>query len=384
MKFYLPQLDGIRFFAFFVVFFHHSPSAEKFFVPGSLLAKFFHFLNAFGWIGVDLFLVLSAFLITKLLLLEYASEQHISLSSFYIRRILRIWPLYFFMVLIGFVILPYFNLFGPNFHDPSYRQMANEHLLPYLFFLGNFSIAMHGYSLSWTLSHLWTVGIEEQFYLLWPALLCVLVRKNIASIYGTLLALLLFTFACRGYLVNSSSHPMLWTNTFTRLDPLLMGIFLAFYRDSTPASQWLVIPKFLIGMACVFAIGSVPNIDKQTLHVMWQYPLVAFGFMLIIDACVTSNNGILPTLLSNKPLVWLGKLTYGLYVYHIIAIQFGEKWTARLLSAAAVSDESARWIITFFVALVLTIAFAAASYYLLEIKFLKLKAKFSHIISRPV
>jgi peptidoglycan/LPS O-acetylase OafA/YrhL len=384
MRFYLPQLDGLRFFAFFVVFFHHFPSAEKFFSPESLLAKFFHFVNAFGWIGVDLFLVLSAFLITKLLLLEYASEQHISLKSFYIRRILRIWPLYFFMVVIGFVILPYFNLFGPGFHDPFYQQMTNQHLLPYLLFLGNFSVALHGYSLSWTLSHLWTVGIEEQFYLLWPALLCVLVRKNTQSVYGTLLALLLFTFACRGYLVNTSAHPMLWTNTLTRLDPLLMGIFLAFYRNGTPARQGLAIPKFLIGIACVFVISFVPNIDKQTLHVMWQYPLVAFGFMLVIDACVTSNQGILPALLSNKLLVWLGKLTYGLYVYHIIAIQFGEKWTARLFMADTVPDASARWIITFSISLVLTIVFAAASYYLLEKKFLQLKNKFSHIVSRPV
>lgn len=383
MKFYLPQLDGLRFFAFFLVLFHHFPSAEWYFAPGSPAQRMAVYLHQFGWIGVDLFLVLSAYLITKLLLLEYASEQHISLSSFYIRRILRIWPLYFFVVGIGFFLLPALGLFAPDLHSAQYSQFRQHHLLPYLFFFGNFSVATHGYTSVWTLDHLWTVGIEEQFYLLWPLLLCALVKKNVRVVYGALLALLLFTFTCRACLVHTSVHPMLWTNTFTRLDPLLLGIFLAFYRNGTPAREGTVMLKFLSGLACVVAISAAPNIDKQSLHVMWQYPLVDFGFMLIIDACITSNQGILPALLSNRQLVWLGKLTYGLYVYHILAIQFSDAISTPIFKMVAVSDYM-RWIIEFCIALALTVVIAAVSYYVLERKFLKLKTRFAHIVSRPV
>ena len=105
-RFYVPQLDGLRFLAFLLVFVHHGPHWDAVFAPHSTGNRIFSFLESYGWCGVDLFLVLSAYLITSLLLIEYQQEHDISLRGFYLRRILRIWPLYYLMTGLGFLLLP--------------------------------------------------------------------------------------------------------------------------------------------------------------------------------------------------------------------------------------------------------------------------------------
>ena len=111
-RFYVPQLDGLRFVAFLLVFVHHGPHLSALFAAVPFIARALEFLEHFGWFGVDLFLVLSAYLITSLLLIEYARHHDISLRGFYLRRILRIWPLYYLMTCIGFFLLPWLGVFA--------------------------------------------------------------------------------------------------------------------------------------------------------------------------------------------------------------------------------------------------------------------------------
>ena len=115
-RFYVPQLDGLRFIAFLLVFAHHGQRLSNLLSSGSIGRSVLDFLERRGWFGVDLFLVLSAFLITSLLLIEYDRHRNISLRGFYMRRILRIWPLYYLMTMVGFFLLPWLSLFAMPLH----------------------------------------------------------------------------------------------------------------------------------------------------------------------------------------------------------------------------------------------------------------------------
>jgi len=381
VKFYIPQLDGLRFFAFLLVFFHHLRPADGYFENIPVLAEMFSFLHDFGWIGVDLFLVLSAFLITKLLLLEYATEKHISLPKFYIRRILRIWPLYFFMLLLIFIVLPSMGeYYVPGIHSIEYQNLTNKYLFPHLFFLGNFSAGYYGMPNVSIIAHLWTVGIEEQFYIFWPFLLLFLLKNKTRYTYFMLFLLLLLSMYMRYYFVSNSVHPMIWTNTVTRLDPLILGIFLAFSRDNDCISSRGSVVKVLFGLVCVAGITLSSSIHNQSIHVVWQYFILALGFYLIVDACVSDNEGVINTFLSNKIFVWLGKLTYGLYVYHLLGIKCAD----RVMTLFEFYDTFNVWLLHFSISLMITIIMAIFSYYFFERFFLKFKGNFTSVASRPV
>jgi peptidoglycan/LPS O-acetylase OafA/YrhL len=381
-RFYLPQLDSIRFFAFFLVFIHHAGLPASRFPVGSLPYRVLDFLHEFGWMGVDLFLVLSAFLITSLLLLEHGDAGRIALRDFYVRRILRIWPLYYLMMAIAFIILPIFGLFGPQLGAPAWRELMSRFFLPYVTLFGNFAVGHYGFPSIWTLAHMWTVTLEEQFYLVWPMVLIVLLRRPRAAVAITLPVLLLGTIGVRWYLLSRTGHPAIWTNTLARLDPLLVGIGLAFYREGRTADRHPVISagEFLLGCAAVATIALAPNITAQTASTLWQYLATAVGFGLIVDSVVSAGRGPLLWLFTRKTLVWLGRLTYGLYVYHILGILTAHHILARM-PAAPKTPRLLAWLLPFALGLVLTVAMAAVSYYAFEKHLLKLKNRFAHVLS---
>lgn len=384
-KFYLPQLDGLRFFAFLLIFFCHFDDAGIYFPNSSVLSRLFSFLHSRGWVGVDLFFVLSAFLITKLLLLEYKENNSISLRAFWIRRILRIWPLYYLMLCICFIILPLLGILSvPKFGSVAYDDFARKHLLAHLFFLGNFSTGFYKLTKvvkvkNIPIGHLWTVGLEEQFYILWPIAFVYLLGKGKKAIYRTLFLLLCFTISFRWFLTYHSVHPMIWTNTFSRLDPFIFGIILAIYRDNHPGkSKWSIL-EFIIGLMFILSTMFLKNIGAQSKSVVVEYPMIAIGFALIIDSSIPQ--GAINGFFSNKVFVWLGKISYGLYIYHIIGIRAGYDISNYLFGPC---DKFHIWLEQLFISLGLTILAATISYYYFERIFLKIKKRYSVIASRPV
>ncbi|MFM7726560.1 MAG: acyltransferase family protein, partial [Flavobacteriales bacterium] len=194
-KTYFPGLNALRFFAALAVLLTHVEFTKKVmlhrgqfwlkideYFKGTAIESIFregppnpiHWLSPFvtlgGYVGVIFFFVLSGFLITYLLLEEKRVSATVSVKKFYMRRILRIWPLYYFLVILGFFVL---------FHIPLLRVPSQEdtffghywmNLLSYIFLIPNFGLAyvMEGVP---NLGHLWSIGVEEQFYLLWPLLL---------------------------------------------------------------------------------------------------------------------------------------------------------------------------------------------------------------------
>lgn len=375
--YYVPQLDGLRYFAFLLVFLSHLPLAESLLVEAPPLRALLVAFNRFGWVGVDLFLVLSAFLITNLLLLEQQRCGRFSLKDFYIRRSLRIWPLYFLMVAVGFFINP---LVSGKWGSPEHLQLLQQHLGAYLAFLGNYSAGWFDYADSKYLAHLWTISLEEQFYLLWPLLLFLLIDKKplLARMLWVLLGVAVYLRVCAW--AAELPHPLAYAALPTRMDALALGSLLALHRFQTPpALRWAWL-KTLSGVLLVASIAFFPPIETLSAHGIWQYSAVAFGFTLILDSALSGGFVLQNRILSQRSIVWMGKICYGLYVYHLIGLKIGKSLVKALHLSA---DSGLAYLALLLAGHLVTVLLAAASYRYFEKPFLKLKHRFTHIASRP-
>jgi peptidoglycan/LPS O-acetylase OafA/YrhL len=371
-RFYRPELDGLRFVAFFMVFVHHAvpkePSAALVAHLGSAAAAFVTAAGRSGALGVDLFFVLSSYLITELLLREQDRRGNVDVKAFYVRRLLRIWPLYYaFLLLAGFVF-PHVGL-G--------RTMADPALAAFALFAGNWYVARAGYPTA-AVGPLWSVSLEEQFYLCWPLVVRFAGRRRIKSIaVGMIVCSLAFRIALNlGHVVNLGVAT--WTMTFGRLEPIGAGVLVALFRHEHPlfelsprARRWLA----LAGAACIVSVELLFSIENATLGLaVFGYPLATAGAVLLLFAAQRSSAvPARPTGLAHPALVYLGKISYGLYVFHVMALGLVRHAPARLHLGGA-------W--TAPVGFVLTLAIAAASYRFLERPFLRLKERFTYVPSR--
>ena len=210
-----PELDVLRFLAFLGVFLHHTLPQEAstwadWGVP-SPLAEWLASSVVAGGLGVDLFFVLSGYLITELLLREREARGDLSIGRFYLRRTLRIWPLYFAFLAFVVGVLPRVS---------TLAGLEQPWRVWFFLLLGNFATAAWGYPPS-VAAPLWSVSIEEQFYLFWPVLLRSVSTERLIRL---LAVLALGANAARALLVlNGTVHPGIWCNTLARLDPILVG-----------------------------------------------------------------------------------------------------------------------------------------------------------------
>ena len=171
-RIYFPELDGLRFVAFMMVYLFHGGVPQP--IVSQLIGRRAAVaLRENGGFGVQLFFILSGYLIATLLLREEARYGRISLRAFWIRRILRIWPLYYLVIAIGFGLIPAIE---GQIMTQGYRSLLRIHLIPFLAFLGNWSMALVTPLPDW-LSILWSVCVEEQFYLIVPLLMALVVRS---------------------------------------------------------------------------------------------------------------------------------------------------------------------------------------------------------------
>lgn len=320
-RFHRPELDVLRFGAFLFVYLHHAMphSSADYWFSGRILAAF----ARSGAHGVDVFFALSSYLITELLLREHAATGTLNVRAFYLRRILRIWPLYFFAL---FVFAPVVSPLPANY-------VAGFALLA-----GNWVCAFGGYPAS-AFSLLWSVSIEEQFYLTWPWL----VRRNARSIAAVGIAMLAVASVTRIVLAATGTvHPGVWCNTLARLDPIAGGALLAVSTKERRPRLWLA----GLGLAGLIFTGGFAG------HAGWitvlTYPLAAACAVAILHGVVGAG-------WTNPVLGYLGKISFGLYVFHAAAIEV----TGPIL------------------AFPLTVATAALSYRYLETPFLRLKDRYN-------
>ena len=351
-----------------MVFCHHAlPHDPAFWVKlgvPSFLARIISGVGATGAFGVSVFFVLSSYLITELLLREKDLIGTLDVRSFYTRRILRIWPLYFAFLSLAVLL----QWIVPGQH------VTLRAGLWFSLLAGNWFIVFHGFPSS-VIFPLWSVSIEEQFYITWPAV----VRR--VSEFGMLIiagGLLVIATASRIYLgMHHAGESDIWCNTFVQLDPIAIGIIMAvLLRGEIPRFSRAVRLALLAGGATGLALGAmyfgIKNDPLTTARIVFGYPSVAIGGALLLLSVLRNRKSA-----SNRILVYLGRISYGLYVFHVLGL---------LISDRIVSDQAAsllRYSLRVCIALAATILMAAISFRWLETPFLSLKQRFTHVLSRP-
>ena len=383
-RFYLPELDALRFFAFFGVFvFHLPPTGIWFFWSYGRLG----YLGISGVFGVDLFFTLSGYLLTRLLLRERETTGDINVRAFYVRRTLRIWPLYYFSV--GFVLLLWLLPASINSAPPmildSFAPMPVRDYFYMAIFLFNFNFANHALTERLPLMFpLWTISLEEQFYAFWPWVARYISRRRLVVV-----PIVMIATAC---IVRAISIPLkldtyVWNNTFTRLDPIAVGILIALAPPLNPRTALRVVLA-IFGIGCWFFAAYYCELSLQvnTLKISFGYPAVAIGSGAFLLATIGAKSLRSGSAIA-RWLTYLGKISYGLYVYNPIARticyvilyralipKFGEAgyapWTP--------------WFVFVLLAFAINVAMAAVSYRVVEAPFLRLKERFTRVPSRAV
>jgi peptidoglycan/LPS O-acetylase OafA/YrhL len=362
---YRPELDILRFFAFLLVFMTHTEAQSADHLGGHgvpvVIARALASFAIGGRMGVDLFFMLSAYLITDLLLREKAIFGQLNVPAFYVRRALRIWPLYF-----GFIAAV--KLF-PALEIPN-STFSKVNLIAFLLFVGNWSFVFLG-SVYSVLGPLWSVSIEEQFYLVWPPIVSRLSRN------GILIASAVMIFIANGdraieIVLYGHSLGKMWENTFVHMDLFAVGIAIAVLLDgAAPQFKWIYrVLMFAGGLLC-FAVRGGAMFDAATgqgLLALFSYPTVVIGCALFLLAFLGAP-------IRSRTLEYLGKISYGLYVYHTAAVEF----IYRSYPGHGVIHEILRIVLC----LLATIAISAISYAILEKPFLLLKKRFTFVKSRP-
>ena len=365
-RFYRPELDALRFFAFFCVFLTHYRRPDPN-VHGAAwvlhLAWLVRLVQDCGAFGMLVFFLLSSYLITELLLRERERTGTVHLKAFYMRRILRIWPLYLFALMACAVI----GRFAPEY------WLGYGRFLAMLLFAGNWYVGRYGYGTG-AYGPLWSISLEEQFYLLWPTVAKWMGPRSIFIASVAIIPISLGTLAYqRAH--GAVMQPALFTNSFVQFLLFALGALLALVLKGQvlrirPAARALL---FFGGLGVwLLAEGQHRMLWSERISataMTVDFLLAALGCVLIF----LSFSGASPRLFP-KPLVYLGKISYGLYVYHMGALILLQHIAPKLPH-----DYFVRWLPV----LVLTIVTASVSYRYLETPFLRLKERFAFVKSRP-
>src|SRR3954470_12620760 len=309
-----PGLDLLRALAIIVVVVYHA-ALFGFKLPGRV--------DRFGWIGVDLFFVLSGYLIGGQLLAALACDRRINLGRFFTRRALRIMPAYFVVLAIYFLL-------------PAWREYPEMSQPLWKFLLSVQNIALHGGT---AFSHAWSLAVEDQFYLALPFLLLFLYHRPRAAIIVPCL-IIVGGIALRAFL--AAQHPSveggvsfrafqawIYYPTWTRLDPLVFGVVLAAIEKFRP--QWWnrlvnhTIWLWLPGLGLIVFALYLGETDYLTVTAcIWQFPLIAFGMATLLICAVS------PRLFFRRIAIpgaaFIASIAYSAYLIQKLAIHFAGRF----------------------------------------------------------
>ncbi|MDR5856735.1 acyltransferase family protein [Caballeronia sp. LZ062] len=295
---YRPEIDGLRAVAVLaVVMFHAFPTL----VPG-------------GYVGVDIFFVISGFLITGILLSEL-DEERFSVTRFYGRRVRRIFPA--FVLVLGFVFsLGWFSLFKTEYRDLGKQIVSGAAFVANLAFwkeAGYFDSAAD----TKPLLHLWSLGVEEQFYILWPLLLAFARRRQI-GLARLMLGISVVSFGVNVLLINH--HPAAaFYSPFSRFWELLAGAMLAYVMRSS-LDRNAAAPRRLPMLGAMLCVAAMFALNRNSAFPGWWALLPVAGASL----CIYGNGAdpVARHVLSRPVMVWIGKISYPLYLWHWPLLSF--------------------------------------------------------------
>jgi len=315
--------------------------------------KFIMKTAVYGQTGVALFFVLSGFLITRILLANKQNSTHYFLN-FYIRRSLRIFPLYFLFLFIYYFVIPLI------YHYPAIPFGQQVY---YWTYLQNFAMTF-GWGEKGP-AHFWSLSVEEHFYLFWPFIIYFMGLRNIKR---TILFLIGLSIILRIVLVHAGYPVFYWT--FTNMDSLAMGALMAVFesenaltgKTNTVYLKIVAYGLFPIMIPLWLLYGGTQN---PTIQVIKPLLIISFYYLLIFSVIRPHRNILLKRFFSNGFLLLTGKISYGLYVFHPLVF-----W---ILSTTFLSDHL---LLNFVASFIASYGVALTSFYLYEKPILTLKKKF--------
>ncbi len=364
----IPGLDGLRAIAILMVFASHSDLVE------------------FGWVGVQLFFVLSGFLITGILLdMKDSLSVRQYFAKFYGRRFLRIFPLYYFYLALMILVVSW--LLSVHFRPGPMRIFLDQVEYAILYVYDIF------YRAAWFqptqfLDHFWSLSVEEQFYIMWPLLLLLVPKGQLRRLFisfiflGVGFRVLLYLWYLSGSSLWFFREPfglVVFSWPLSHLDAFAFGAYISRYELWRPKVQLLILAFLVpaIGYAATyFSTGNIGVISAlgydsslgNGYQFIWAHTLLNYFFAVLIYCVV--HEKVFVRFLEMPWLRYLGKISYGMYVYHLALI-----WFVRQFVEDRIQGEMAYWI-KIVVPLCATILVAALSYSFLERPILKLKDRF--------
>ena len=363
----IPGLDGLRAIAFLLVFALHTGYLE------------------IGWVGVSLFFVLSGFLITGILLdmKKYlASKEYF--FKFYGRRFLRIFPLYYFYLFLVVVATTWLISIR---YRPNYMQIAQDQIWYAVAYVYDFFFATAAFQHSSFLDHFWSLSVEEQFYIFWPLLILRTPEKSLKKLFlGLIIMAPLFRLGF--YFIHASGvfqflaespQQVIYPLPFSHMDAFGFGAYISMFKIPNAKRQFLVLLALipLTGFAAqVLATGEIgplsafgyPLLLPNSYQFVWGYTLLNYLFAILIYG--VAREGWFVRFLEVHPIRYLGKISYGLYVYHLPIIWFAGRIADLGIVPPLLKPLTA--LISFFV----TLLFASLSYSLMERPILNMKDRF--------
>jgi peptidoglycan/LPS O-acetylase OafA/YrhL len=381
-RIHFPGLNALRFFAAAMVIVHHTEQGKALYGLDTLWdGKSFWspLCVAAGDFGVSFFFVLSGFLITYLLLAERRETGSICLKEFYVRRALRIWPLYYALTLFCFLILPYFSIFHvPNMWNVLDAQRWSRFSLflfmwvPVTFFVNAPGIFAGGV--------LWTASVEEHFYFLWPLIIRRLKSRILFALVG--IVILLVILKNPGEISAFVGLPL----TPRLAKPLgILANYCHFFRIDCMAiggiGAWVCLEKrhllnFLFHWSSQVILGLILSYCLITgkRFGMWDDDIYAALFLAVILNVAINAQSFLK--LENPVLDFLGRISYGLYAYNWLTIAVTINLMKRF---GSIHGLFLRNLYIYATSVFFLIALSSASYYLMERKFLRLKRRFGSL-----
>ncbi len=380
-KVFFPSLNGLRFIAAFVVIIHHLEQIKLFFGLPSLFHKW-HFIKIVGELGVTLFFTLSGFLITYLLLVEKERFGTVFVKAFYIRRVLRIWPLYYLIIILGLFVLPHISFFNIPVYTEGVHYKFGTKVFFYAILFPNIVYNLYDYMPY--IAQSWSIGIEEQFYLIWPWMVK-WSRRYLVVLISIVCSIILITNILYLFADHSTdiSQAPIKTKVITfvfkffsllRISCMAIGGIGAYFLYNF--NMTILRPLFL-PWTQIMTLVSVLSMMLFGVEV----PFVHHEFYALFFIILILNLAANPKSLFNLEYKWLdylGKISYSIYMWHGIAIMFG------LHAARYFNPNLDDWwsnTVYYFMTFALTLMMSAASYEWFEMQFLRFKHLFAKVQS---
>lgn len=371
-RIYFSGINALRFIAALAVIITHTELLKGVFGFKSYWQNAFIF--NLGGMGVYFFFVLSGFLITYLLLVEKKKYPYIKIKNFYVRRILRIWPLYYLIVIVGFFILPKFDIFHISYLEESFKSNFTENLILYVLILPNLAFSL--FPAVPNIGQAWSIGVEEQFYLVWPWIISK--SKNILK---TLLVIIISLFLLKvgvlilGKIYNGSAWygPLKLMVAMSKFECMAIGGIGAYFLFSKSTILKIFYNKYVLVLSILgipLLIYITPNILQDGIHIVYS-----ILFLIII---LNVSNNTLKLNFENKLFNYLGKISYGIYMYHFMIIPVV---LSVIKSNYNIKSEMAINSLIYSTVIIITICISSISYHFIERPFINLKSKFSPIKS---